>query len=296
MRSICCLLIVLSFILTGCGSDDGASSGGTSIITGTFSDSAVSNFEQTSGVAKMTVPEKTLEFVIPTAYAGGGAVRCVSGEAISFQMDALSNTVNIDTTCGTYSNIELAIRKRLLESMDGISLKRTMTDASYKDGAIDFTSGGASGGFHWNDGNSGTTDDLYVVKDMDDCNGSGGDLYAVYSFDRSTGKVTMYTLMNAGTIPTALGKSSAADCAAVTGGTDADGDGLEDSPSNASFRFKDGTLELDLSGSNIFEVTRGSVNGDGTTICNNATIPASNTCESFYEKFETCTIGVDCVL
>jgi len=126
---------------------------------------------------------------------------------------------------------------------------------------------------------------------MSDCDGGGDagavdDLYEVYSFNKSTGRVTLNTLM-ATNSPLAV--SSGANC--MAGRTDANTDGFQDGEeSTASFRFVGGALELDLSGSDIFEVSRGSESGAGAdpagTICNNATFPATGTCESYYEKFE----------
>jgi hypothetical protein len=141
------LLVVFSMLLMSCGKD-GDSSSTPSKTEYIFTDSAVTAFSQTGGVAK--VPMNPLGFIMSSAYAVSGNVSCIGGEAVSFQMDALGSTVNLATTCNTSSMLDLEIRQALLESLDGHKLRRTIfgMDAQPCGGAapclIDFT-----GGFTW---------------------------------------------------------------------------------------------------------------------------------------------------
>lgn len=117
------LMAVSSALLTGCGSEGGGVVSGNKY-TGVFSDSSVTSFTQTGGVAlrKPSVPEKAINLIIPSAYAATGNISCFIGESVSFSADALGNTVNIDTTCST--SIDLSIRQQLLESMESSNLTR----------------------------------------------------------------------------------------------------------------------------------------------------------------------------
>ena len=247
------LTILITFQLTGCGSDDGASGGGSGLVTATFSDTSVTNFSQTSGVAKLqrNLPQQAIELIIPSAYAAGGSISCLSGEAISFQMDALGNTVTVDSTCTSFTAIDLAIRRGLLASMDGIAIKRTVTDASFKNGAMDFRTAGTVGSFSWDTG--------YRVMSINDANGdttTGDNCYDTYTFVSSTGKLTIGP--DAG--------ASDASCLCVTTPSHADCQ-LD----TVSFRFANGTMELDLTNSDNYD-----------------------TGLSTYEKWESCTPTVDC--
>lgn len=303
-------MLLLGLILTGCG-DGSTSQGGSSTITSTFSDTAVSNFSQTSGVAKASQGEKLINFVIPKAYAGGGDISCISGSDISFQMDALGQTVSIDTTCSSAAGIEISIRAGLLESFDGKKLEPTVSEANYGPtggrgtdgfGELDFSGTGKAFGFYTGtitdtgidsnaDSNATLYNNIYVTKAKDDCDGSGNHQYDVFIFT-SSGTVYNYVLLK-GDLATALGvggsiadqATHAAQCYA-DGTTDANSDGLVDktlAQAKISFRFKDGALELDFSGQNTFLESHGENSG---STCSNATIPNSNSCESSYEKWE----------
>lgn len=140
-------LIALAVTFIGCGG--GSGSGSSSKTEFVFSDSSVTRFEQTGGVAqvKLNVFE---QFILSTAYAAAGNVSCLKSEPVSFQADALGNTVDIETTCKSSELLELDIRQALLESLDGHKLRRTMfgLNAQPCGGSspclIDFT-----GGFVW---------------------------------------------------------------------------------------------------------------------------------------------------
>ena len=126
MKTLC--LIILSVMLASCGSDGGSStSNGTSsscsgCITGTFTDSSVTGFQQTSNIARNNSPgKKILNFVLPEAYAaaGDGQISCLENDAIDFTMTALgTETLNVTSTCTTLEQIILDIRVALVESMN----------------------------------------------------------------------------------------------------------------------------------------------------------------------------------
>lgn len=140
-------LIALSVAFVGCRG--GSSSGGDSKTEFVFSDSSVTRFEQTGGIAKIQ-PSFFEKALFSKAYAASGNVSCLGSEAVSFQADALGNTVDIETTCKSSEMLELEIRQHLLESLDGHKLRRTMfgLNAQPCGGSspclIDFT-----GGFVW---------------------------------------------------------------------------------------------------------------------------------------------------
>jgi len=143
------MILTLALLITGCNGGSSGSGGvaGSSLVSGAFSDASVTNFSQTSGIAKLnkSVPSQMIELVIPSAHAGGGNISCISGEAISFQMDALGNTVNVNTTCAAITTVDLAIRVGLLESMDNSAIQRKISDAGASAQTLDFTNGGANG-------------------------------------------------------------------------------------------------------------------------------------------------------
>lgn len=249
--------------LTGCGDEAGQAVK----ISQTFSDSAVTSFQQTSGLAKSNF-EKASELIVNSAYAGTGAISCMSGEAVSFQIAALGNTVNLNTSCGPL--IDLSIRRGLLQSMDGIAIKRTVSDASYKNGAMDFRAGGSNGGFSFDVG-------YKVVAIWKDALASGGNndgivdsneiCYERYTFN-ANGSVTIAPHADNTTQNT---NNASLGCAVVGAYDD-----------TANFRFKDGALELDLTYTNNFDSSN--------------VFPAGHpdAGSSSYEKWELCTVGTNC--
>lgn len=258
-------IIGLLIGMVGCGDD--SSSGTPTKISETFTDSAVTNFQQTSGIAKSNL-EKASELIIPSAYAGTGSISCISGEVAGFQMDALGNTVDMAVICG--SDVDYKIRRNLLKSMDGISIKRTISDASYKNGAIDFTTSGTNGGFSFNT-------NYRVIAIWKDALADGGNNDGVV--DDNELCYERYVFASSGTVSiaphadnTAQNNANASLHCAVSG----------DYNDSASFRFKDGALELDLTYSNDFDPNR--------------VFPAGHpdAGESSYEKWVSCTKGVDC--
>lgn len=235
MRSI--FLTTFLFILYSCGSDD-SSGGGNTNYTGTFSDTAITNFTQTSGIAK-TNPNKALELLIPTSYAATGNISCIIGESVSFSIDttigSVSNTTDVDTTCS--NSIDLSIRRGLLESLKDLALYRTVTDASYKNGLWNLISSGPNAGsysygFVWNL--------PYQIKTL------ATPCFDLYTFDKDSGLVEIkpdFTnnggscLCNDSDMGNPSHPSYNSDCRTVS----------------ASFRFLGGSMELDLTGANNFD-------------------------------------------
>lgn len=315
MRSICSLLIVLSFILVGCGGD-GNNGGTAGVLNGTFTDSAVDSFSYTTGsVAARTMKKggkQILNFTLPSVYAAvDETFQCTVGEQIEFSLSAFSNNVDVTTTCSNQSTVETAIRAKLLSAMDGMILEPTVSEALYGPtggrgndgfGKLDFSGTGKAFGFYPGiiddngidsnaDSNATLHSKIYVVKAKDNCDGLGNHQYDVFIF-KDTGLVYNYVLLK-GALATALGVGGsiadqgthAAQCYA-DGTTDAGSDGLVDKTlANAklAFRFKDGAIEFDFSGQGVFAESHGE---NGGRTCSDATIPNSGACESSFEKWE----------
>lgn len=257
--------------LASCGSDGGSATSTTSSgdkVTGVFSDSAVSNFQQTSGIAKTNM-EKVGELIIASAYAGTGSISCFSGETVSFQMDALSNTVTMDISCA--KDIDSRIRRNLLKSMDGIAIKRTVSDASFKNGALDFRPSGSNGGFQFNV--------AYKVPAIwKDSIADGGNNDG--QVDANEICYERYLFVSNGTVSIAPHADNTTQNANNGSLHCATGLSYNDS---ASFRFKDGALELDLTYTNNFDPAHVFPSGH------------EDSGESSYEKWELCTVGTDCL-
>ncbi len=120
-------LITVSLLLASCGSDES----GSSLVTGTFIDSSVTSFSYTTGgVAVRSIKKSGREIInlaLPAAMAAvNESFSCNKGESIEFSMTALSNNVDVVTTCTSASTIERNIRVGLLESMEGANLERTV--------------------------------------------------------------------------------------------------------------------------------------------------------------------------
>ena len=260
-------MIALTIGMVGCGKDGGVATGANSKVSGVFSDTAVTNFSQTSAIAK-TKMEKVGELIISSAYAGTGTISCFSGDTVSFTMDALSKTLNMDITCD--ANVDRSIRRGLLSSMDGISIKRTISDASYKNGALDFTSGGSVGSFAFNT-------NYKVVAIWKDAVVDGGNNDGLVD-DRELCYERYYFASN-GTVSIAPHADNVAQNASNGSLNCSTGLAYNDS---ASFRFKDGALELDLTYTNNFDPA------------NVFPVGHSDAGSSSYEKWVQCTVGVDC--
>lgn len=99
--------IIATTTLISCGSEGDSKSalGGSSCencITGSFFDSAVSDFEQTSNIAGSVEP---------------GQVSCSKNQSVSFRMTALdTETVNVSTDCTDMEQIEKDIRAQLIDA------------------------------------------------------------------------------------------------------------------------------------------------------------------------------------
>lgn len=139
-------LLLLASVLTLASCGDSRDS---KKVSGIFSDSAVTSFQQTSGIAKIDKSQKVLNFVLPTAYAVTGNISCIAGQPISFTMDALGNMVTVNSVCTDVTTIDKDIRVGLLKSMTGFKMRRTITEATYNgnDAFLNF-----SGGFQFDVG------------------------------------------------------------------------------------------------------------------------------------------------
>lgn len=223
MKVLNLALLISTIGLVSCGSDSGSTQ--QTKVSGIFSDSAVTNFQQTSGIAKVDKSDKVLNFVLPTAYAGSGNISCLSGEAIGFSMDALGNSVNVSSTCSSVSVIDKDIRINLLKSMNGKKMRRTVTEADYNgdDAFLDF-----SGSFQFNVG--------YDVP-----RNAGLPCKETYTF-KADGTVTVSALDQGG--QTANGSAC--------GGAYTD---------TISFQFANGYLEFDLSAQRNFSKTNTMADG-----------------------------------
>lgn len=112
-----CLMVSCNQSGGGGGSTASSSDGKT--ISKTISDSTLTSFTQTSGVAKYK--PSFLDKIISNAYAIDGNIRCIKGDPVSFDMDiqigADTEDLQVDTTCG--ADVELAIRRKMLTALDG---------------------------------------------------------------------------------------------------------------------------------------------------------------------------------
>lgn len=234
------LITMVALTLVGCGKDGTSGTGKVEFI---FSDSAVSNFSQTSGIAKIekSSPQQMMEIVIPSAYAGEGNVSCLPGESISFTMDALNNNIDVTSTCSSTSTIDKDIRVGLLKSMNGYKMRRTVTEATYNgnDAVLNF-----SGGFSFG---------------------------TAYTVPRNGGLpcTETYTFNSDGTVSVAAIDQSGVD----TSGTHNTACGGAYT-STISFRFANGYLEFDLSGSRNFSTSH--------------TMDDEGSLAGAYERFEVC--------
>lgn len=254
---------IIALLLSSCKGGDSSSSSSPQKHTLLFSDTAVTSFEQTTDVAyKNSLLNNIFNITFPTANALSYNISCYQGSRPTFMLNSLGHPLIFSVDCN--ADIDRQIRSNLLESMDGLSIKRFVTDASYKDGAIDFSSGVV-----W--------DHPYSVKALEDSNDdhtANDPCYETYTFHKSNSTITIgFDAVN-----------SDASCYCNTHQCDED---------EVAFRFYNGTLELDLSNRGIFDQNLGrhAITGQYCT-----TALTDPNCESFYEQWRSCTIGVNCSL
>jgi len=185
MRSL--LLISFLFCLVSCmgGSGGGSSSSSSSskIVT-SISDSTLVSFQQTSGVAKTGI--NWMDLVIARAYAAVGDISCFSGQNVSFDMDiqigpSVEN-IQVDAVCG--DDIELRIRRGMLQALDGHILVRERGQAPTGSGYwLDFS---AAEGFQFGV--------PYTILDKEGWAGVAPHMtsrcFVDYTFNFATGKVS----------------------------------------------------------------------------------------------------------
>lgn len=224
MKITTCLMLGISMIaITGCSGD--SSPAASTVRSQIFSDTAVTAFTQTAGVAKNK--PSFIDNAFNSAYAVDGNIRCVEGAPVSFQLDALGNTVQIDTTCN--AQVDLTIRQGLLQSMAG---KRML---QYWAGGHDATAEGRVLTFNAVGSFWGTYDNIEA--------GSAAGCKDKLTFDEETGSVTIENdAMNYGGVAT----NQACLDAEFPGAT------ANDYKRVLPFRFKDGKLQLDGTGTGNF--------------------------------------------
>lgn len=191
-----------------------------------FSDSAVTSFQQVGGVV-INRPS-LIEKLFSSAYAISGNIRCVEDAPVAFELDALGNTVQVDTICN--SNMDLNIRRKLLESMAG---KRILMeyggghDTRSEGRVITFNAIGSFWSTYDNivSGAQNTGHNEHLCKDK-------------MTFDQATGQVTIEHDVLSSLL---AGTDTTQDClnSEFVGATEADYKKI------LNYRFKDGKLEFD---------------------------------------------------
>jgi hypothetical protein len=265
MKNLALIFVgLVCLILASCGSKSGDSENASSNkINYLFDDMSVTSFQQTSGIAKNTsILNYLFNFAFPTATAISYNISCYAGSNPTFMLNALGHPLVFSVECN--DDIDRQIRSNLLESMEGLTIKRFVSDASYKDGAIDFRSG-----IQW--------DTPYSVKAQEDANDdhtADDACYENYTFHKESSTITIgFDAVR-----------SHANCYCSNNTCN---------DTEVAFRFYNGTLELDLSNRGLFDQNLGrhAITGNYCT-----TALTDPNCESFYEQWRNCTIGNNCSL
>jgi hypothetical protein len=246
MKKILTATMLIS--LTACNGGGGGGSG-VEVVETSFSDSTVSNFQQVSGIAK--APLKWHDLLVPSAYAGGGDIRCNSGETVSLSMNvtlgADSKVLQFEPSCS--SQIVVQIRRKLLESLEGHKLIREVSSADVgPDYNLDFTSGFEFGVPY------------VVLEKKDHTVGSvTKNCYLNYSFNYSTGSMSMNTQSSALPGRALELNSSANDDFGISNpnlpapeNSYAGCASMDTDFGSTNFRFKDGKIETDESNTGNF--------------------------------------------
>lgn len=224
------LLFVTVIGLTSCGSD---SDSGQSKFTGTFSDSSVSSFSQTSGIAKTISP---IEIIVPTAYAASGDISCLRGESVSFEAVALGETIDINTTCS--DALDLAIRRKLLEAFISKSMHVEMHEHGNANAQTITFPASVS------DSNTMTVDVMGVG------NGVSSNCGAKYEFNLSTGTVKVY-IDGANTVGNGINSACGSGASDFVNGFE----------QQIQFRFKEGKVEFNMDNETTFDSTASDTGG-----------------------------------
>jgi len=211
-----------------------------------FSDSSVTAFSQTAGVA-LSKPT-FMDNLLGRAYAIDGNISCVEGAPVSFSLDAFGNTVMVDTSCN--SSIDLSIRQGLLESLAGKTLIAEIggcpgCNILGQGRILNFNSVGSFWGTYDN-----------VVS------GGSANCKDKYTFDQATGSVTIEHDVASSVAAGAVSQ----DCL----DNEFPGATLDDYKQILNFRFINGKMEFDLE-------TDFEDNGDYNRWCIKSV--ATNTCQ-----------------
>lgn len=232
-------LMTCSLLLTLVACQGKSGSGSPSVYTGTFSDTAVSSFEQTGGLAKYK--PSAFEMVIPSAYAAEGSIRCVQNTPVTFDVIALGANLQIEANCD--NNIDLSIRKDLLRSLAGKRLLMNRgggADAKPLLRVINFRPDATFWGIYDNvvAGHSNNGQNEQNCRDK-------------FTFDEATGTVTIaYDNL-----------ASTADTHQACLDNEFPGATEDDYKIVLAFRFKNGLLEMDPEGTDFED------NGDYINFC-----------------------------
>ena len=261
------LFLICMLTLVSCMGGSGGSSGGSSVpikVEESISDSTLIVFTQTSGVASSGF--KWMDMFIARAYAATGNISCYTGQDVSFDMDlqigASVESLQVDATCG--SDIELKVRQSMLAALDGHILVR---EKSYNGTGVgywlDFST---ADGFQFDipytilEKNSWTRhSDQALISNAYFTNISN--CYLDYTFNYQTGRVSNNVAVT--TYPDrALVKNEATNTTHSIANPNAPSssntyEGCSTSayiPAYVDFRFKDGKIEFDESGTKRFSI------------------------------------------
>jgi hypothetical protein len=226
-------LMILTLTVSCGGSGSGTTSGTNTVKEAIFTDSAVTSFTQTGGVAHNK--PSLMDNVFPSAYAVSGNIRCVTGAPVAFSLDALGNTVQVDTTCN--DNMDLNIRRGLLESMAGkriLGSRANGTSILSEGRVITFNASGSFWSTYENvvSGNSNNGHNEQLCRDK-------------FTFDETAGTVTIELDQTNSLL---AGADTIQDCLNVQ----FNGATANDYKTILPFRFKDGKLQLDGLGTTNF--------------------------------------------
>lgn len=233
--------IITTILLTSCGSD--SAGGGSGIVSGTFTDSTVSSFTQTSNVAKNKI-EHLGEIIIPSAYAASGAIKCATGATVDFSLIGLGGTnIDVTTECDNISNVDLKIRASLLGSLINKKMFREVTEQG-KNTTV-FTMPATAAGM--------ATGISVVNNKGDTATWDFRNCYDLWQFNLTTGVVT---ITNDGT----EGSGNNAACN-TDKGSGANTDYSVGFSTEVRFRFIDGKVEFNVDNETTFEP--GTIDGSG---------------------------------
>lgn len=251
MKSMLFVAMLLCLVSCFGGGSGGSSSSGPSVRSVTFTDSTVTNFTQTQGVASLE--KRWYQYVIEYAYADSGSIRCLDGNPVEFDMDitlgGVTSPLNVEAECG--SDVELQIRREMLAALDNhkMILEVAGSGSVGPDYTLDFTQ---AEGFAFDTPYVTLEDEKTFAALTQDC-------YIDYTFNSATGTVSsnISTTILAGRAK-GLNETANTNWGIANPWQPDSGNGYTGCKSTdgeyrtADFRFKDGKIELDESGTKRF--------------------------------------------